>query len=173
MDDDEMANSGAAEERRGGNGKFDGLKKKRKEDFNKVSDDDYKGVNTVFTKPINKIMFDIQNKPYCEWPRLMGGNTTARNSKLRCSYNKDHGHRIENCKTLKQFLEGLVLKGRLAEYIKGAEKAKKGVDDDEDDEDPSKRHANKLVTGVIDAILASIYRETITKHVIRVHIKMV
>ena len=91
---------------------------------------------------IHKIMFDIQNKPYFEWPRPMGGNPTARNSKLRCSYHKDNDHRTENCKTPNQFLERLVSKGHLAEYIKGTEKAKKDDDDDDDDEDneePGKR----------------------------------
>lgn len=69
MEDDKMATSGVAEERRGGNGgngsgKFDKSKRKRKEDYSKVSTNGYKGVNTVFTKPIYKIMFDIQKKSY-------------------------------------------------------------------------------------------------------------
>lgn len=81
VEDDEMATSSVAEEKREcnrGNGKFDKMKRKRKEDFSKVSENGYKGVNTVFTKSIHKIMFDIQNKPYFEWPRLVGGNPTAR-----------------------------------------------------------------------------------------------
>lgn len=66
-----MATSAMVEEVKGGNGggKFDKFKRKRKENFSKVSEDRYKGVNTVFTKPIYKIMFDIQNKPYFEWLR--------------------------------------------------------------------------------------------------------
>lgn len=60
-----------------------------------------KGVNTVFNKPIYKIMFDIYNQPYFEWPRPMGGNPAAMNTKLRCSYHKDHGYIIENCNILK------------------------------------------------------------------------
>ena len=32
----------------------------------------YMGVNIVFTKPIHKIMFEIQNKPFFKWPRPMG-----------------------------------------------------------------------------------------------------
>lgn len=82
-------------------------------------------------------MFDIQYKPFFKWPRPMGGNHSARNSKLHCSYHKDHGHRIENCKTLKQFLEGLVTKGHLAEYIKKGKTIRK-CDDDEENEEPQK-----------------------------------
>lgn len=43
------------------------MKKKIKEDVSNFSEDSYKGVNTVFTKSIHKIIFDIQNKPYFEW----------------------------------------------------------------------------------------------------------
>ena len=62
VEDNEMATSGVVEKRKGGNGangKFDKFKRKRKEDFSKVSENGYKGVNTVFTKPIHKIRFDI------------------------------------------------------------------------------------------------------------------
>lgn len=104
--DDEMVTSGAAEEKRGntmgsGSGKYDKSKRNIREDFRKVSEDGYKGVNAVFTKPIHKIMFDIHNKPYFEWLKPMGGNPVAMNTKLRCSCHKDHGHKIEHCKTLK------------------------------------------------------------------------
>lgn len=37
----------------------------------------------VFRKPIHKILFDIQNKPFFEWPTPMGGNLAARDKKLR------------------------------------------------------------------------------------------
>lgn len=55
----------------------------------------------------------------------MGGDPANRNKQLRCSYHKDHGHMTENCKTLKQFLESLVRKGQLVEYVKGSKKAEK------------------------------------------------
>lgn len=72
-----------------------------------------------------------------------GGNPVARNTKFRWSYHKDHGHKTENCKTLKQVLEELVSKGHLAEYVNGAEKAKKNIDDDEE---PCKKQANRWPT---------------------------
>ena len=67
VDDDEIAAFGYAKQKRGngehnggnGNGKFDKTKRKRKEYYNIVSKDGYKGVNTVFIKLIHKIMFDI------------------------------------------------------------------------------------------------------------------
>lgn len=72
--DDELSTAGMGEGKMQGNnggnggneginsGKFDKLKKKRKENFSVVKEGGYKGVNTVFTKPIHKIIFDIQIK---------------------------------------------------------------------------------------------------------------
>lgn len=104
--DDEVTTSSAVEQNRGNNGgnsngKFNKSKRKGNEDFGMVREDIYKGVNTVFMNPIHKIMFDNQNQPYFKWPRQMGGNPTTRNSKLQCSYHKDHGHLTEHCKTLR------------------------------------------------------------------------
>ena len=75
--------------------------------------------------------------------------------------------------TLKKFLEGLVNKGHLAEYIKGVEKqkAKTVAADDDSDDEPAKRPANTLVTCVISVINASTSRDEITKNAIRVNIK--
>lgn len=76
-----------------------------------------------------------------------------RNAKLRCLYHKDHGHIFENCKTLKQFLEGLVSKDHVAKYMKNVEKGKKdGGDDDDSDEEASKKLVNRVVAGIIAAI---------------------
>ena len=57
VEDDKLAMTRPTDEKKGGNGKFYGSKRKRKENFNKVSEEGYRGVNTVFAKPIHKIMF--------------------------------------------------------------------------------------------------------------------
>lgn len=58
-------------------------------------------------------------------------------------------------------------KGHLAEYIKGAEKVKKkDSDSDGDDEEPGKRLANQLVTGVVDAIHTLTNHDMITNNAI-------
>lgn len=82
VEDDELIISGTREKKQwngrnndgsdNNNGRFDKTKQKRKGDYNIVSDDGYKGINTVFTKLIHKIMFNIQHKPYFEWPKAMG-----------------------------------------------------------------------------------------------------
>ena len=102
----------------------------------------------------------------------MDGALNARNKKLRCSYHKDHGHRTENCKTLKQFLEGLVAKGHLDEYLGKAQKPEKVDVDNSDDDGPLKRQ-NKEITGVINIIHACTNVTAITKTLIKVQIKKV
>lgn len=79
----------------------------------------------------------------------MSGNLTTKNNKLRCSYHENHDHRIENSKTLKQFLEGLVNKGHLAKYVKVDEKMNKRDDEGSIDDEPHKRLAKRVVNGVL------------------------
>lgn len=67
VEDDDATTSGK-EDKKGGNGNPKSDKRKRNEELNKVSEDGNKGVNTIFIKPINKIMFNIQHKPFFEWP---------------------------------------------------------------------------------------------------------
>lgn len=57
-----------------------------------MSEDGYKEVNTIFTKPIYNIMFAIQHKPFFAVALANRGNPSARNSKLYYSYHKDQGH---------------------------------------------------------------------------------
>lgn len=83
---------------------------------------------------------------------------------------KDHGHRTKTCETLKRFLEGLVTKGHMDEYIKKGETTRKDYDDEED-EKPVKRPVNNVVVGLIEEIHGTTSREAITKNAIRVHIK--
>lgn len=68
-----------------------------------------------------------------------GKEPSSNEYQVRCSYHKDHGHKTKHCKTLKKFLKSLVIKGHLAEYIKGAEEAKrKDNDDDREEEEEEK-----------------------------------
>ena len=121
-DDDRAINRSSFKRDRGNDRKDEGNdKKNRREDIyegKKSSGEAFKGVNTIFVKPIHKIMFEIQDKPFFKWPRQMGGHPSKRDTNQRCSYHKDYGHRTKNCKTLKQFLEKLIEQGHLANYVK-------------------------------------------------------
>ena len=108
VEDDEMTTASLAEEKKGNVEKFDKSKRKRMEENNKFGEDGYKRVNIVFTKPIYKIIFDIKDQPYFEWPRKIGGDLAKIDANLKCLYHRDHGQRTWKCKILKQLLEKLV-----------------------------------------------------------------
>lgn len=150
VEDDEIATARRNDERKCGNKKFDNSKRKMKE-LNKVREDGYKGVNIVFTKSIHKIMFDIQHRLFLSGLGQWGATLTQEIPSSDVPTIKDHGHRTKNYKTLKRFLEGLVTKGHMDEYIKKGETTRKDYDDEED-EKPVKRPANNVVVFLIEAI---------------------
>ncbi|KAM7519034.1 hypothetical protein LguiB_017996 [Lonicera macranthoides] len=135
---------------------------KRDNDRRDNGDDDkklntFKSMNTMFNKLIHKIMQEIKNEEFFRWPRPMFGDPKTRNSTLKCSYHKDHGHMTETCRTLKQFLEGLVEKGRLSKYVKRDE-TKSNEQAKAADEKGTSAQAVKPVVGVIEAIHGVINR---------------
>lgn len=87
----------------------------------KLSETSYKGINTVFTEPIYKVISKIKEKPIFKWPKAMPSNPSRRDPDRYCSYHKDHGHMTEKCKFLKLFLEDLVEKGHIPMFVKEVE----------------------------------------------------
>lgn len=129
-----------------------------------MSDEAFKGVNTIFSKPIHKIIFEIQNNPFFKWLKQMGSDPSTRDTKLHCSYHKDHGHKMKNCKTLKQFLERIVEQGHLSEYIKtGGRKTNQGKNAN----DRTKASNKEVVAGVIKAIHGITDKSAATKNYLR------
>ncbi|KAH7847396.1 hypothetical protein Vadar_025605 [Vaccinium darrowii] len=55
-----------------------------------------KAITTAFKEPIYKLLPQIQNEPYFSWPPKMTGDPNKRDSTLRCSYHRDHGHMTES-----------------------------------------------------------------------------
>ena len=68
----------------------------------------------MFKEPVHKIIDRIKNELYFRWPNKMGGGPSRRNQNLYCTYHKDKGHTIEQCRVLKDHLGQLVR----AEYLK-------------------------------------------------------
>ena len=62
-------------------------------------------------------MAKIKNEPFFVWPPKMNGDPSKRNQKLRCSYHRDKGHKIEDCEMLKKHLEELVAAGHLKDFV--------------------------------------------------------
>ena len=73
----------------------------------------------TFKEPVPKILDRIKNEPYFRWLSKIGGDPSRRNQNLYCTYHRDKGHTIEQCRVLKDHLEQLVRSGYLKEYILG------------------------------------------------------
>lgn len=110
----------------------------------------------ILCSPNISIRLCLTYKPYFEWPRPMGGSPNAKNAKLQCSYHKDHEHKTENYKILKQFLKRLITKCHLVEYVKEGKSVRNSNEDDE----PVKRTTNRVMVDLIEAIHGVMNRES-------------
>ncbi|PSS21414.1 Mediator of RNA polymerase II transcription subunit 13-like [Actinidia chinensis var. chinensis] len=98
-------------------GRGEALVKKRKDGFSPYETRAKQGINVVFKEPIYKLLARIKDKPYFKKSEPMGGNPKRRNQRWRCSYHGEKGHRTENYRALKAFLEQLVHDGHLKEFV--------------------------------------------------------
>ena len=74
-------------------------------------------VNVTFKEPVHRIVDRIKNEPYFRWPNKMGGDPSRRNQNLYCTYHRDKGHMIEQCRVLKDHLGQLVKARYLKEFV--------------------------------------------------------
>ncbi|GFY92772.1 GPI-anchored adhesin-like protein, putative [Actinidia rufa] len=91
--------------------------KKRKEGSSPYETRAKQGINVVFKEPIYKLLTRIRDKPYFNKSEPMGDDPKRQNQCWRCSYHSEKGHKIENCRALKAFLEQLVHDGHLKEFV--------------------------------------------------------
>ncbi|XP_057461870.1 uncharacterized protein LOC130752096 [Actinidia eriantha] len=75
------------------------------------------GINVIFKEPIYKLLAKIRDKLYFKKPEPMGGDPKRRNQRWKCSYHGEKGHKTENCRALKAFLEQLVRDEHLKEFV--------------------------------------------------------
>ena len=61
----------------------------------------FEGTYTIFKDPIYGILTQINDKPYFKRPPKMVSDPGRRNPNLWCSYHRDNGYLIENCRMLK------------------------------------------------------------------------
>ncbi|XP_028092236.1 uncharacterized protein LOC114292474 [Camellia sinensis] len=80
-------------------------------------------ITTVFKIPIYRILSEIRGKPFVRWPAKLGSAQRGFNSRFRCTFHKERGHRTEDCLPLKQHLKESVAARYLDQYIDGGMKA--------------------------------------------------
>ena len=61
-------------------------------------------MNVTFKELVHRIVDRIKNEPYFRWPNKIRGDPSRRNRNLYCTYHRDKGHTIEQCKVLKDHL---------------------------------------------------------------------
>ena len=74
-------------------------------------------VNVTFKEPVHRILDQIKHEPYFRWPKKMGGDPSRRNQNLYCTYHRDKGHTIKQCRVLKDHLGQLVKAGHLKKFV--------------------------------------------------------
>ncbi|XP_065616812.1 uncharacterized protein LOC136062083 [Quercus suber] len=74
-------------------------------------------INTVFKEPVHQVLEKIKNESFFRWPSKMVRNPERRNHNLYCQYHQDHGHAIEDCRSLWDHLDQLVREGRLRHLL--------------------------------------------------------
>ena len=55
-------------------------------------------VNIAFKEPVHRIVNWIKNELYFRWPNKMRGDLSRRNRSLYCTYHRDKGRTIEQCR---------------------------------------------------------------------------
>ena len=74
-------------------------------------------VNAVFREPVQQVLEKIKHEPYFKWPKKMAGNPERRNQNLHCHYHQEHGHTMEDCRNLWDYLDQLVREGKLKHLL--------------------------------------------------------
>nr|XP_023890092.1 uncharacterized protein LOC112002167 [Quercus suber] len=74
-------------------------------------------VSAVFREPVHRVLEKIKNEPYFRWPGKMSGHPEKCNQDRYCQYHQDHGHAMEDCRNLWNYLDQLVQEGRLKHLL--------------------------------------------------------
>ena len=65
-------------------------------------------VRAVFRELVHQVLEKVKNESFFKWPNKMMGNPEKRNRNLYYQYHRDHGHTIEDCRSLWDHLDQLV-----------------------------------------------------------------
>ena len=66
---------------------------------------------------MHQVLEKIKNEPFFKRPNKMMENPEKRNHNFYCQYHQDHGHTIEDCRSLWDHLDQLVREGKLKQLL--------------------------------------------------------
>lgn len=72
---------------------------------------------TVFKDPLHELLKKIEHEPYFSYPADNIPCPKPKDNKYRCSYHAKQGHQTTCCPQFKEYLQDLVRKGHLTQYI--------------------------------------------------------
>ncbi|XP_017239667.1 uncharacterized protein LOC108212451 [Daucus carota subsp. sativus] len=72
---------------------------------------------TPLNRPREDILKEVRDKPFYYAPKPMQTPPESRPTNRHCDYHGTHGHKTENCISLKYFIEEQIRKGNMGQYI--------------------------------------------------------
>ena len=76
-----------------------------------------KVVDAVFRELVHQVLEKIKNEQFFKRPNKMMGNPEKHNHNHYCQYHQDHGHTIEDCRSLWDYLDQLVREGKIKQPL--------------------------------------------------------
>ena len=107
-------------------------------------------VSAMFRETVYRVLEKIKNEPYFKWPNKMAGESTRRNQNFYCQYHQDHGHTMEDCRNLWNYLDQLVREGKLKHLLHHS-----SGHQGQTRQEPQRDTALRPPMGTIDVILAA------------------
>ena len=75
---------------------------------------EYARINTARSQ----ILMDIEKDKDGRWPKPLREEGERKNQSMYCRFHKDNGHNTDDCRQLKDEIEFLIRRGKLAKYKK-------------------------------------------------------
>ncbi|XP_038680924.1 uncharacterized protein LOC119981854 [Tripterygium wilfordii] len=148
-------------------GRVEGRSDKRKDDQSSRKTDQgpvprYSSY-TPLNNSLHNILLEVSNRDILKWPMKMRAPVEKHTSDKYCLFHRDHGHDTEECRHLKDEIEGLIRRGYLKQFTSDREEKRRITDgDDRDDDrrrqrrrDRSPRH-QRGTTGTIGVIVGGL-----------------
>ena len=73
---------------------------------------------TPLVMPIEQELMQIKDQPSLHWPQPIYAPTKVRDKSKYCSFNQDHGHRMDKCRHLKDQIQTLIRQGKLQKFVR-------------------------------------------------------
>ena len=87
---------------------------------------------TPLIMPIEQVLMQIRDDPSLQWPKPISALAKRRDKNKYYRFHQDHGHRIDECRHLKDQVETLIRQGKLQNYVRKTEPYRYQRKDDKD-----------------------------------------